>query len=308
MYVVEHALLNLGKNKGRNILIAIILVAVITSAFVGVAIYNASDAIIRQARIDFEAMVRIRPQRRQPVSAGTGGASADASTAGANTDASTSGSGNIQELTIEDFYNFADSRYLAGAQIAPGIGIGRGTGVVATFHLISPDLLPAFEAEMREKGLPDDWIVYRDELAYRRMLAPIESLQDVATTFLVIVLIFGAAIMILLSVIAIRERKYEIGVLRAMGMKKKKIALCLWVETVAVTCLCSIIGMIAGMALAQPVSNMLWAGEGTIRIAFGAITVLQILGIAVVLASLAGAVSVSRITKYEPIKILMNRD
>jgi len=291
MYVFEHALLNLGKNRGRNILIGIILFAVITSAFIGVAIFNASDAIIEQARIDFDNMVRIRPQMRQ-----VGGAA----TAGTNTE--------MPQLVIEDFHNFANSQYLSGAQITQGGGSIRGLGIDATFYLLSPDLLPAFEAEMREKGLPDEWVVYRDEASFRRMLAPIDSLREVALTFLIIVLVFGAAIMVLLSAIAIRERKYEIGVLRAMGMKKKKVALCLWVETIVITCVCFVFGMIVGTVLAQPVSNLLWTGEGTISITLNTITILQILGVSILLATIAGAVSVSRITKYEPIKILMERN
>jgi putative ABC transport system permease protein len=174
--------------------------------------------------------------------------------------------------------------------------------------LKSPDYHSAFEAEIREKGLPDDWIVFRDEAAYRRMIAPIENLQDVSLTFLLVVLLFGAAVMTLLSVIAIRERKYEIGVLRAMGMKKKKVALGLWFETILITCICFIFGMITGTALATPVSNMLWSGDGQISIALNAITAVQILGVSLLLATIAGAVSVSRITKYEPIKILMERN
>ena len=290
MYVFEHALLNLGKNKGRNILMCLILFAVITSAFIGVAIYNASDAITRQARIDFDNMVRIRPQARQ-----IGGA------------ATAEGNPEVPQITIEDINHFANSAYLTGATITQGSGGIRGLSIDATFYLLSSDLLPAFEAEMREKGLPDDWVVYRDEAGFRRMLAPIESLSDVALTFLLIVLVFGAAIMVLLSAIAIRERKYEIGVLRAMGMKKKKVALCLWTETIVITGTCFILGMITGTILAQPVSNALWTGDGRVSISLGIITVLQILGVSILLASLAGAVSVSRITKYEPIKILMER-
>jgi len=63
-----------------------------------------------------------------------------------------------------------------------------------------------------------------------------------------------------------------------------------------------------GTALASPVSNALWTGEGQINIALDGVTALQILGVSLLLATLAGAVSVSRITKYEPIKILMERN
>ena len=283
MYVFEHALLNLGKNKGRNILLGIMLFAVITSAVIALSIFNATDTIIENARIEFNTMVQIRPQRRQ-----MGGNDNPTST-----------------VTLEDLHRFADSDYLSGVQIGAG-GFARGNETM--FYLHSPELLYAFEAEMREKGLPDDWVVFRDEASYRRMIAPIENLQDVSLTFLLVVLLFGAAIMILLSVIAIRERKYEIGVLRAMGMKKNNVALCLWVENIAITFACFVFGIIVGTLLANPVSNALWTGEGQISITLNGITALQILGVSLLLATIAGAVSVSHITKYEPIKILMERN
>ena len=163
--------------------------------------------------------------------------------------------------------------------------------------------------------------VSTDEAGYLRMVAPVEGLQSVSLTFLIIVLAFGAVIMILLSVIAIRERKYEIGVLRAMGMKKKKVILGLWTEIITITCICFIIGIGAGTALSQPVSDTLLARQAQsvnsssneilpdkINVSVNGMTVLEIFGIVILLTSIAGAVSISRITKYEPIKILMERN
>jgi len=254
---------------------------------IAMSIFNTTDLIIEDARITFNTMVQIRPQSRQ-----IGG----------------SGNSTTSTVTTEDLYFFAESEYLSGATIVANEISMRSRDGETSFYLKSPDMLAAFEAEMREKGLPDDWRVFRDEASYRRMIKPIESLKDVSLTFLIVVLVFGASIMILLSIIAIRERKYEIGVLRAMGLKKKMVALCLWVETIAITFICFVAGIFAGTALATPVSNALWTGDGQISIGLDAITILQILGISILLASVAGAVSVSRITKYEPIKILMERD
>ena len=286
MYVIEHALLNLGKNKGRNILLSIILFAVITSAVIGVAIFSTTTAIIDNAKIEFDSMVQIRPQMRQ---------------VGGNSTTST--------VTTEDLYFFAESEYLSDAHIVPNeMSAIRSRGEETTFYLKSPDLFSAFESELRSKGLPDDWRIFRDESAYKRMIKPIENLKGVSLTFLIIVLVFGAAIMILLSIIAIRERKYEIGVLRAIGMKKSKVALCLWAEIIVITCVCYILGMLLGTLLAQPVSNALWTGEGQIGIALNAVSIFIIFGVSMLLATIAGTVSVSQITKYEPIKILMERN
>jgi putative ABC transport system permease protein len=202
-----------------------------------------------------------------------------------------------------------------------------GVAVNAVYYLKSPDLLSAFEAEIRGKGLPDDYNVSTDTASYERMVSPVEGMRDISLTFLLIVLAFGAAIIILLSVIAIRERKYEIGVLRAVGMKKKQVALALWTEIIAVTCICFVIGLGVGAAVSQPVSDILLTEQlqeaeqpnsflnrtqvepiDEIDVTVDAVTALEIFGISILLASIAGVISVSRIIKYEPIKILMERN
>jgi putative ABC transport system permease protein len=155
-------------------------------------------------------------------------------------------------------------------------------------------------------------------------------------TFMIVVLVLGAIILVLLSSIAIRERKYEIGVLRAMGMKKAKVALGLWFEMIIITAFCLIIGIFAGSLAAQPISTGLLAQqeENTqniqdsffagrdlaslsrvvnddpiteIDVTLGIDTILQIMLISLLLASVAGLAAISTITKYEPIKILMER-
>jgi len=45
-----------------------------------------------------------------------------------------------------------------------------------------------------------------------------------------------------------------------------------------------------------------------IKVSVDGITALEIFGISILLASVAGITSISRITKYEPIKILMERN
>ncbi|WP_096187515.1 ABC transporter permease [Evansella halocellulosilytica] len=153
------------------------------------------------------------------------------------------------------------------------------------------------------------------------------------------ILIFGGTIIALLSSIAIRERKYEIGVLRAMGMKKHKVALGLWSEMLIITCLCLVVGLTAGTIIAQPVTDVLLnhqieAAEASsqpsspmggmvmggnimnsdaeplqdIHISLGFNTMLQVIGIGLLLASLAALISIRKITRYEPIKILMERN
>ena len=312
MYVIEHAILNLGKNKGRNILLGVIIFAIITATAVALAIYNTTEVVIEETRMALQSAVRIAPIRQ---TVGSGGQMI---------------SGNQQEsaLSIELYLSFAESEYLDGSDIREG---GRSAdGIDAVYYLKRPDMLEVFEIELRGRGLPDDYAVRTDELAFESVAGPVESLKDLVLTFFVIVLALGAVIMMLMAAITIRERRYEIGVLRAMGMKKKNVALGLWTEIVVITCVCFVLGIGVGSALAQPVSDAIITGQAAssdtgstsladrlsggdanepeqIDISISGFTMLQIFGVSLLLASIAGLISVSRITKSEPIKILMNR-
>ena len=315
MYIIEHALLNLGKYKGRNTLLAAIILVIITATVVALAIFNTANASIEDTRLALQCAVRISPQRQTPA----GGI--------------ITSEGGQQEgsLTLEQYLSFAESTLLDGADIKEG---GRGADSVdAVYYLKRPDLLPAFEAEIRAKGLPDSYIARTDEGNLERMAGSLQSLKNLSLSFLLIVLLLGAIIMVLLSAIAVRERKYEIGVLRAMGMMKHKVALGLWTEIVTITCLCFVLGLGMGSLLSQPVCDAIMAGQAQtaaagsssladrlseasgvaeattgIAISVDAITALEIFAVSVLLASIAGLVSVSRITKSEPMRILMDRN
>jgi len=215
-----------------------------------------------------------------------------------------------------------------------------GLSVSATYFLKDPSMANDFESEIRVKGLSDLMAVHVDEDGYNRIVAPVEGLRSVSFTFMMVVLILGSLIITLLSSIAIRERKYEIGVLRAMGMKKSKIALGLWAEMLIITSICLCLGLTVGTIIAQPISDKLLTGQvealqttvptspgGPINLAnpggslshtiptlehmdmsLGLVTIFEIIGISLLIASIAGLVSISKITKYEPIKILMERN
>jgi putative ABC transport system permease protein len=212
-----------------------------------------------------------------------------------------------------------------------------GAQVIARYYLNHPSDLAAFEQELRAKGLHEIFDVNTDEHLYNAIVGPVEGMRGIVTTFMVVVLVLGAIILILLSSIAIRERKYEIGVLRAMGMKKAKVALGLWFEMIIITAFCLIIGTLAGSLVAQPISNGLLVQQSEnaqniqeglfvgrdlgsvsrvvnddpiteVNVTLGIDTILQIMVISLLLASVAGFAAISKITKYEPIKILMERN
>ena len=136
-----------------------------------------------------------------------------------------------------------------------------GITISATYFLHEPALLLYFEQEARSLGLHPLMMVTTNEAEYYAVIQPVMGLRDVTSTFMIIVLSLGAMVLVLLSTIAIRERKYEIGVLRAMGMKKSKVAMGMWVEMLAITAVCLVVGLGAGAIAAQPISDALLSAQ-----------------------------------------------
>mgnify|MGYP002323903885 CR=1 FL=1 len=83
-------------------------------------------------------------------------------------------------------------------------------------------------------------------------LVPLDNLAKFALTLLIVVLAVGAVV---LNLFNICERKYEVGVLTAIGVKKVKVAAQFAIELLIVT-MCGIALGVAGGA-SVPVSNQL---------------------------------------------------
>lgn len=75
--------------------------------------------------------------------------------------------------------------------------------------------------------------------------------------FFLVILVIGGIILAVLNIFNIRERKYEIGVLAAIGMKKWKIAMQYVTELLCVTFIAIMIGTGIGAASSVTITNML---------------------------------------------------
>ncbi len=244
-----------------------------------------------------------------------------------------------------------------------------------TYVFADTEAYYAFEEEVRTLGLSEDYTVSSSDISsFENSLVPLETLGKMAGWFLLVILIIGAVILIVLNIFNVRERKYEIGVLTAMGMKKGKVAMQFLTEIFAVTMAAVTVGVVIGAISAVPVTNALLEnqiastqsqsaqmdknfgrenggsfggrgdgnmpsmgampsggnipempddGKGFIGNIFGEsaanyvseidsamnfTVVWQMLGIAVLLTLISGAASMLFVMRYEPLKILANRD
>lgn len=229
-----------------------------------------------------------------------------------------------------------------------------------TYSFADTEAYYQFEEDVRKMGLDDSYTVSSSDItAFKNSLAPLETLSTTAGYFLIVILVIGAILLIVLNIFYIRERKYEIGVLTAIGMKKSRVAMQFLTETLAVTLAAVILSIGIGAIASVPVTNALLAnqvsaqqnqsqqlkenfGRGPQGMDFGQapdmqsppdnggfspfgdtavgnyiteinstidmVVILQMLGIALLLTLVASAVSILFIMRYEPLKILANRD
>ncbi len=216
--------------------------------------------------------------------------------------------------------------------------------VESSFILSDPNKVDEFEKELKSKGLPEAYYISADTEVYNQILAPTEGISQTVSYFLVVILIVGVGVLILLSVLIIRERKYEIGVLRARGLSKWKIALQFIVENLAMSIICLVISMSVTALIAQPVADSLLAKQkettqqqndqqdnfqsvfnidyeetsfgndasnisetSQVKVSFGLDEIMKIILMTLLISILSSLVSVIYISKNEPMKILTER-
>lgn len=120
----------------------------------------------------------------------------------------------------------------------------------------------AFQADVQSMGLPEGYSVISSDVSqYEQSLVPLENLSKFASVFLLVVLGIGGVILVVFLIFNIRERKYEIGVLTAIGMNKGKVALQFITELFAVTFAFLLLGTVVGAAVSVPATNALLTSQ-----------------------------------------------
>lgn len=233
--------------------------------------------------------------------------------------------------------------------------------VAATYVFADVEAFNTFAEDVYTMGLDESYTVSSPDISsYEASLTPLETLSTMAGWFLIVILIIGAVVLVVLNIFNVRERKYEIGVLTAMGMKKSKVAMQFIAEILVVTMAAVIIGAGIGAVSSVPVTNALLenqaesqqsqfdktemnfgrgempggdfgGGGGAPSMSFGDMSfddfmggardyitevdsamnltvVFQMIGIGLLLTLIASAFSVLFVMRYDPLKILANRD
>lgn len=207
-----------------------------------------------------------------------------------------------------------------------------GLYVTAEYYLNHPALGSEFEQYVRDNGLHEVYDVNVDSGSYYQIVKPVERLKSISSMFLAVILLVGCLVLILLSMLSIRERKYEIGVLRAIGMSKAKVVFSLICESACVLAFCLCIGLGVGGLAAQPVSDVILEeqkeltrqqpkegssmadrSESTsaleeLKISLAPEGILLVAAVSLLLGLFTNIAGVFYIMRYEPMKILSEKD
>ena len=133
--------------------------------------------------------------------------------------------------------------------------------VTPTFVLTSKDVIENFETEIKEKGLNEYLSLSTNLDEVENSTKTISNVKTFATTFLILTLVIGAVVLFVINMINIRERKYEIGVLRTIGMKKSLLSLQFITELLIVSLISLLLGAGIGAMTSMPISNYLLESE-----------------------------------------------
>jgi putative ABC transport system permease protein len=133
--------------------------------------------------------------------------------------------------------------------------------ITPTFILTSSNVIDKFSEELTKKGLSEYLSVSTNLDEVEASTSTISNVETFATTFLVITLIIGGVVLFVINMINIRERKYEIGVLRTIGMKRSLVSMQFITELIVVSVVGLIMGACVGAFVSVPVANNLLKNE-----------------------------------------------
>ncbi|MFI3261006.1 MAG: FtsX-like permease family protein [bacterium] len=132
------------------------------------------------------------------------------------------------------------------------------------YYLSNPEYVDLFLEEANEKypNLEELYLTLDiNNQAYEQMAGSIEQVADFANTILIVVISASVLIISLLINNNVKDRKYEIGVLRALGATKSNVAGQIFAELLATATLGFVLSFSTSYFLAQSLSDSLLQNE-----------------------------------------------
>jgi putative ABC transport system permease protein len=105
--------------------------------------------------------------------------------------------------------------------------------------------------------------VTSSEQTVQNAIKPLQDIQNVSLYSLIGAVIAGSVIILLTMIMIVRERKREIGVIKALGSSNLRVMFQFMVEALTLTILGAVIGLIIGLAGGSPVTKTLVTNSTT---------------------------------------------
>ena len=139
----------------------------------------------------------------------------------------------------------------------------EGTIDSAIFYIDDPAEMESFISQAKKDSSIDfeTFKLDADDQLYQQMVGPIENVASFSNNIVYLVSIAGAIILGLIVMMSIRERKYEMGVLLAIGERRWKLAGQFVVEILLVAAISLGIATVSGNEVAKKVSDQLLKQE-----------------------------------------------
>lgn len=250
---------------------------------------------------------------------------------------------NSEQENTQSMYSKSVNTIITGSQVVSKLVLDDDTlvtNITPSFIIKDEEAIGKFQAELQEKGLNEYYTLTTNLEEIESATKSIENVSKFATTFLIITLIISAVVLLIVNMINIRERKYEIGVFRTVGLSKFKLTTQFLTELLMVSLVSLSIGAVIGGVSAKSVGNYLLQseitetenfkeeqnnnfGRGDIDRKFNTgvqvkqidemntvvnyIVILELLGIGLVLTFISGLSSMISIQRFSPLTILKER-
>jgi len=121
----------------------------------------------------------------------------------------------------------------------------------------SIDSLSGVSQAIKDRLGSDKVDVVSSQESANSAVAPLENIKTISLYSLIGALVAGSIIIFLTMIMIVRERRREIGVLKAIGSSNIKIMLQFVSESMVLTLLSSVLGMILGFIFSNPVLKVL---------------------------------------------------
>jgi len=148
--------------------------------------------------------------------------------------------------------------------------LSGSTGQVTSIQVVatSVDTVSKVTTEI-EHALGSAADVTSQQAQTEAQLAPLNSVKTISTYTLIGAVVAAAIILLLSMLMIVRERRREIGVLKAIGAPNKSVIGQFIAESATFTVLGSIVGFIFGVLLASPITSVLVSSNTSTTTTFG---------------------------------------